>query len=334
MNKDFSFYITKFFSDYLPNHRNVSKNTIALYRDCFVLFLQFCNQQENLNVDTITFKDISRNLILEFLSWLENERKSSIQTRNQRLAAWKSFCKFVQFEEPQYFELCNNIRDIEPKKYTKNTLEYLSVEAIKILLEQPNIALKQEFRDLAILSLLYDSGARVQELIDLKVSNLTLDGNPKIVITGKGNKTRVVPINKEVAKILKQYIKKFELKKSDILFTNKYGNKITRQGILYIIEKYTEKAKNVKTEIYKNLSISPHSFRHSKAMHLLENGVNLIYIRDFLGHVSVKTTEIYAIANPEIRRKQIESASKTVIKKGRYSEKDKNDLLRFLKDEL
>lgn len=333
MNKDFSFYITKFFSDYLPNHRNVSKNTIALYRDCFVLFLQFCDKDKNINIDTITFKDISRNLILEFLSWLENKRKCSIQTRNQRLAAWKSFCKFVQFEEPQYFELCNSIRDIEPKKYTKNTLEYLSVEAIKILLEQPNIAVKQEFRDLAILSLLYDSGARVQELINLKVSNLTLDGNPKVVITGKGNKTRIVPINKEVAKIIKQYIKKFELKNSDILFTNKYGNKITRKGICYILNKYIGKAK-INTPQYFRVKISPHSLRHSKAMHLLENGVNLIYIRDFLGHVSVVTTEIYAIANPEIRRKQIESASKAVIKKGRYSEKHKNDLLKFLKEEL
>lgn len=333
MNKDFSFYIAKFFSDYLPNHRNVSKNTIALYRDCFVLFLQFCDKDKNINIDTITFKDISRNLILEFLSWLENERKSSIQTRNQRLAAWKSFCKYVQFEEPQYFELCNNIRDIEPKKYTKNTLEYLSVEAIKILLEQPNTAINQEFRDLAILSLLYDSGARVQELIDLKVSNLTLDGNPKVVITGKGNKTRIVPINKEVAKIMKQYIKKFELKNSDILFTNKYGNKLTRKGICYILNKYIEKAK-INNQQYFKVKISPHSLRHSKAMHLLENGVNLIYIRDFLGHVHIVTTEIYATANPEIRRKQIENASKTVVKKGKYSEKDKNDLLKFLKEEL
>lgn len=334
MNKDFSFYITKFFSDYLPNHRNVSKNTIALYRDCFVLFLKFCDKDKNINIDTITFKDISRNLILEFLSWLESERKCSIQTRNQRLAAWKSFCKYVQFEEPQYFELCNNIRDIEPKKYIKNSLNYLSAEAIKILLEQPNIAINQEFRDLAILSLLYDSGTRVQELIDLKVSNLTLDGNSKVVITGKGNKTRIVPINKEVSKILKQYIKNFELKNSDILFTNKYGNKITRQGIFYIIEKYINRAKKVKPEIYKNTSISPHSFRHSKAMHLLENGVNLIYIRDFLGHVSVDTTQIYAVSNPEIRRKQIEVASKDVVKKGRYTEKYKNDLLKFLKEEL
>lgn len=333
MNKDFSFYITKFFSDYLPNHKNASKNTIALYRDCFVLFLQFCSKEKNINVDTISFKDISRNLILEFLSWLENERKSSIQTRNQRLAAWKSFCKYVQFEEPQYFELCKNIRDIEGKKYTKKSLEYLSVEAIKILLAQPNIAIKQEFRDLAILSLLYDSAARVQELIDLKVSNLTLDGNSKVVITGKGNKTRIVPINKEVAKILKQYIKKFELKDTDILFTNKYGQKFNRKGIYNILNKYIERAKVNNSELFRE-KISPHGMRHSKAMHLLENGVNLIYIRDFLGHVEIATTEIYAIANPEIRRKQIESASKDIIKNKRYSEKDKNDLLKYLKEEL
>jgi site-specific recombinase XerD len=333
MNKDFSFYITKFFSDYLPNHRNASKNTIALYRDCFILFLQFCNKEKNINIDTISFKDISRDLILEFLSWLENERKSSIQTRNQRLATWKSFCKYVQFEDPQYFELCSNIRDIETKKYNKKLLEYLSVEAIKILLSQPNTSIKQEFRDLAILSLLYDSAARVQELIDLKVSNLTLDGNSKVVITGKGNKTRIVPLNKEVSKILKQYIKKFELKDTDILFTNKYGQSFTRKGICYILNKYIERAKINNSQYFRE-NISPHGMRHSKAMHLLENGVNLIYIRDFLGHVEISTTEIYAVANPEIRRKQIEAASKDVIKSKKYSEKYKNELLKYLKEEL
>ena len=114
--KDFQFYLTDFFSNFLPNHKNVSKNTIALYRDCFVLFLQFCSNEKNINIDKITFSDISRDLILEFLSWLENTRKNSIQTRNQRLAALKSFCKFVQFEAPEFFKLCSNIRNIEPKK--------------------------------------------------------------------------------------------------------------------------------------------------------------------------------------------------------------------------
>ena len=132
-NKDFSFYVTKFFSEYLPHYKNLSANTISLYRDCFVLFLKFCNEYKHINIDKLTFSEISRNLILEYLSWLEDSRKSSILTRNQRLAAWKSFCKFVQFENPAFYQICSDIRAIEPKKCAKKTFDYLSVEAIKIL---------------------------------------------------------------------------------------------------------------------------------------------------------------------------------------------------------
>lgn len=333
MNKDFSFYLTNFFNEFLPRHKNVSRNTILLYRDCFVLFLKFCEKERNINVDTISFDDISRELVLNFLSWIETNRKCSIQTRNQRLAAWKSFCKYVQFEDPKYFELCSNIRNIEPKKHNKVSMNYISSDGIRVLLKQPNMHYKNEFRDLAILSLLYDSGARVQELIGLNVSNLCLENNSKIYITGKGNKTRVVPLNKEMSKILKQYISKFKLRNTDILFMNKYGNRLTRKGVDYILNKYIERAKIQYPEYFK-FKVSPHCLRHSKAMHLLEAGVNLIYIRDFLGHVSVATTEVYAKANPEIRRKQLEKASKNIIKKSRFSSKDKNALIKFLKEEL
>lgn len=331
LTKDFPFYLTNFFNDFLPNHKNASKNTIALYKDCFVLFLEFCKNYKNINIDKISFDDISRNLILEFLSWLENSRHSSIQTRNQRLAAWKSFCKFVQFEAPQFFELCAEIRNIEPKKHTKNNVDYLSKDAIKILLNQPDSNKKNELRDLALLSLLYDSGARVQELIDLQVCNLSLNTQAKITITGKGNKTRCVPLNKPVSRILKLYISTFKLNENDILFANKYGEKFTQKGITYIIDKYVKRAK-LEYSNYFNCKISAHTFRHSKAMHILEAGVNLIYIRDFLGHESVITTEIYAKANPEIRRKQIEEASVNVISKSKFSNSQKNELLHFLKE--
>ncbi len=331
INKDFSFYLTKFFCDYLPNHKNASKNTIMLYRDCFVLFFDFCVEVKHINVDKISFSDISRNLILEFLSWLENSRHSSIQTRNQRLAAWKSFCKFVQFEDPHFFKICSDIRNIEPKKCQKETLNYLSVDAIKILLQQPNSSSKNGFRDLAILSLLYDSGARVQEIIDLHVYNLSLNSISKVFLTGKGNKTRIVPLNKEVSDILRQYISLFNLQKDDILFANKHGDKLTRQGITYILNKYIEQAK-MEYGGYFSLKISPHCIRHSKAMHLLESNVHLIHIRDFLGHESVMTTEIYAKSNPEIRRKQITEASENIVKKSKFSNDDKQDLLMFLKN--
>lgn len=333
MIKDFSYYLTNFFKEYLPKHKNVSKNTILLYRDCFLLFFEFCNKEKNINIDTLSFNDIARNLILDFLLWLETNRNSSIQTRNQRLAAWKSFCKYVEFEAPEFFEVCSSIRSIEPKKTAKESINYLSLNSIKILLKQPNVEIKKEFRDLAILSLLYDSGARVQELIDLSVCNLVLDSKARVFLTGKGNKTRIVPLSKEVTKILKKYIKLYGLKNEDILFSNKSNTKLTRQGIQYILKKYIERAKKEDSSLF-NKNISNHSLRHSKAMHLLESGVNLIYIRDFLGHVSVITTEIYAKANPEIRRKQIEKASKKVVSKSKYSKKEKDELIKFLKEEL
>lgn len=329
--KDFSYYITKFFGDYLPNHKGASFNTISLYRDCFVLFIQFCEQTKKITTDALSFDKINRKLILEFLSWLETSRKSSIQTRNQRLAAWKSFCKFVQFEAPEFFDICVSIRNIETKKCAKTSINYLSVEAIKLLLQQPNPNKKEDLRDLAILSLLYDSGARVQELLDLQVCNLVLDNKPKVFLTGKGNKTRIVPINREVSNILKNYIFIFKLQNADNIFTNKKGEKLTKMGITYILNKYIKKASILKPEYFK-IKFSPHCLRHSKAMHLLENNVNLIYIRDFLGHVSVSTTEIYAKANPEIRRKQIEKSSKCIVKESKFSKNDKDDLMKFLRE--
>lgn len=332
INKDFSFYLTNFFADFLPNHRNCSKNTISLYKHCFILFLQFCKNEKHINIDVISFKDISTQLILEFLSWLENSRNCSIQTRNQRLAALKSFCKFVQFEEPQFFELCSSIRNIEPKKCDKNSLNYLSFESIKILLQQPQVTIKSEFKDLTLLTLMYETGARVQEIIDLHVYNLNLNNRATIHIVGKGNKTRIVPINKEITDILHKYISWFNLDSTDILFSNKYGKKLTRQGVGYILDKYLQRAREKNIPL--DLNISPHCLRHSKAMHLLENGVNLIYIRDFLGHESVITTEIYAKANPEIRRKQIEKCSKSVVQESKFSANEQNNLLEFLKEQL
>ena len=329
--KDFSFYLTNFFNEYMPNHKNFSKNTIMLYRDCFILFFRFCEEYKNINVDNLTFSYISKDLILEYLSWLEITRNSSIQTRNQRLAALKSFCKFVEFEAPEFYDVCSSIRNIEPKKYEKSTPNYLSIEAMKLLLQQPNADNKAELRDLALLSLLYDSGARVQEIIDLHISNLTLQNKSTLHVIGKGQKAREIPINKSTAKILKNYISLYGLVNSDYLFVNKYGKKLTRQGISYILNKYIIRAKEKYPELFCN-SITTHSCRHSKAMHLLEDGVNLIYIRDFLGHSSVSTTEMYARANPEIRRTEIEKASKMLISKSKFSENKKSGLLMFLKD--
>ena len=333
MNREFSYYLTKFLSDYLPNHKNVSKNTIALYRDCFILFIKFYTEQKKKAIEKLNFNEISKELILEFLVWLEKSRNSSIQTRNQRLAAWKSLCNYVQFENPELLNICIEIKSIEPKKYQKKALNYLSLNEIELLLKQPNINNKLEFRDLAILTLMYDSGARVQEIIDLHVYSLKFTNTYSVYLTGKGNKTRIVPIQKATAQILKKYISDNSLLNDDILFSNKYHQSLSQKGVTYILKKYLKQAKNENPKFFNN-NISLHSLRHSKAMHLLESGVNIVYIRDFLGHVSISTTEIYAKANPEIRRKEIEKSTANIIKNSKFSKSKQIELMDYLKDLL
>lgn len=332
-NKNFSFYVTDFFSNFLPNHKGCSKNTIYSYRDSFSLFLIFCSEYKHINIDTLSFNNINVSLILDYVSWLEKERKASVSTRNQRLAAIKSFCKYVQLQAPEFYDICASIRKIEMEKGVHQAVNYLSVEATKILMQQPNIKEKQELRDLAILSLMYDSAARVGEIINLKVSNVLINGQNIVQLLGKGNKIRLTPITREVTNILNIYINIFNLQKDELLFFNKSHKKLTKEGISYILNKYISKAQKNHNDLF-NKKITPHCLRHSKAMHMVENNVNLIYIRDFLGHVSVVTTEYYAKANPEIRRKQIESASENIIEKSKYSVEERNNLKAFLKELL
>lgn len=256
-------------------------------------------------------------------------------TRNQRLAAIHSFFKYIQYRELQYYDLCSSILQIKFKKYSKTIVSYFTLNELKFLLSIPNKSSKQEYRDLTLMVVLYDTGARVQEIIDLKLKQLQLTDKPIVYLTGKGNKTRIVPITIDTKNILQKYITDNNISDSEAnVFKNKHNRPLTRVGINYILNKYINIARNKRKDYFKN-KISPHCFRHSKAMHLLEAGVNLIYIRDFLGHVSVTTTEIYAKANPEIKRKVIEENSSYLnIANSNYNEDKKYELLQWLKENI
>lgn len=252
---------------------------------------------------------LSSDLLTGFLEWLETVRKCGISTRNQRLAAIHSFFRFVQTEEPSGLFHFQKVIAIPTKKAVKPLVEHLTPGAMKILLEQPERSCQKGRRDLTLMSVMYDTGARVQELIDIKVSDVILENPAVIVLTGKGNKTRRVPLLKNTVSLLERYITENRLDKqwkNDYpLFTNNMKNKLTKEGIAYIIVKYVESARRSSTLVPSK--VKPHMFRHSKAMHLLQAGVNLIYIRDFLGHVDIKTTEIYARTDTETKRKAIEN---------------------------
>lgn len=211
-------------------------------------------------------------------------------------------------------------------------MEYMTVDVLKILLQQPNIKTKDGRRDLTILATLYDTGARVSELTNLKVRDIKFDTNTTTIkLFGKGKKVRYVPIIGNTAEILNRYIQEnnLSMEYDKYLFVSKLGKPLTKAGIKYIIEKYRVMAENESSLIPKN--INPHMFRHSKAMHLLESGVNFVYIRDFLGHCNIETTEIYAKISVEQKRKVLSSTYEENIPSYKENSwtKDK-DLLEYL----
>jgi site-specific recombinase XerD len=333
-SNDFAAYLSAFFLTYLSIKKNYSDNTIKSYRDTFIIFLKYCNDKLRIKPEKMDFARLNRNMIEDFLSWLECEKEYSVSTRNQRLAALHAFFRYIQLESPEYMELCNSILSIKTKKTPLAEINYLSIEGIKSLLSMPNINLSSECRDLAILAVMYDTGARVQEIADLQITDIRINALSTIRLTGKGNKTRIIPLMPQTMSILKKYMIEYELldktKRAEPLFFNRKNEKLTRAGLSYILNKYVEKAK-VEDKILFPKKMSAHVLRHSKAIHLLESGVNLIYIRDFLGHSSVTTTEIYAKSNPEMKRKAIEQASKKVLPKETLSNKKKKNLEDWLR---
>lgn len=331
MANNLNYYIEKYFKEYLPKTKGTSKQTILSYRDAFKLLLEYIKKNYKININNIKLDDINYELIIQFLDYLEEKKKNSISTRNQRLAAIHSFYKFLQLREFSCFDIYSQILSIPTKKTSQSTISYFSLNEIEILLNLPNTSLKYGFRDYTLLFFMYETGARVSE-----VANITKDKfyfNEKdsyVIINGKGNKDRKIPITSNLSNILYKYFNSFSIKDSDYLFKSKFNTKITRKGIEYILIKYVKQCKNIYSDKFKE-KYSCHSMRHSRAMHLLESGVDLIKIRDFLGHNSIVTTEIYAKVNPIIKQRLISNYSKELDISDKYTCNNKKELLDFLK---
>lgn len=313
---DFSKSLTDFLSKYLPGEKGVSNNTIASYKVTFILLIHFMENEKKVKIQHLMLKHLTKECIIEYLDWLQRERKCKTSSRNVRLAAIHSFFKFVQYEYPENLVETQQVLSIKVKKAKKDSMNYLSIEGIKLLFSQPDITTRKGRRDLTLLCLMYDCAARVQEIIDLTASSIRLNKPYTIKIVGKGNKARIVPLIDEQVAHLIQYIQENKLDKEHAnlypLFYNSRGEKLTRAGVNHILATYLKMAKGKDANCIPD-KISCHSLRHSKAMHLLQAGVNLVYIRDILGHVSVTTTEIYARADSKSKREAIEKAYTNVI---------------------
>lgn len=331
---NFSKYITGFLSKYLPNERGASPNTISSYRDTFVLLILYMQSVKNIRVEKLTLEKITRQTVLDFLEWLQQERKSNSSTRNARLAAIHSFYSYLQYESIDFLHEAQRIISIKFKKAPQQSMSYFSIDGIRLLLQQPDMKSARGRRDLTMLSLMYDTGCRVQELIDLTPSSIKFSKPITIRIIGKGNKARIVPLLDGQVDYLKNHLRENGLEESHVnvypLFANNRKEKLTRAGIGYILQKYVDTARKIDGSLMPK-KVSPHALRHSKAMHLLQAGVNIVYIRDILGHVSIQSTEIYARADSKQKRDAIEKAYVNVNPDEESMWSNNSNLLTWLK---
>lgn len=328
---DLAVYLRAFLAHYLPVQRNASPNTISGYRYAFILLLRYCAQVCKTPVQHLRLEDIDAPLVLAFLEHLERERGASPQTRNHRLAALHSFFRYVQTQAPEHLPQCQRILAIPLRRLSQADPTYLSPSALAAVLAQPDPSTRKGRRDAVLLSLLYDTGARVQELIDLRVCDVHLAAPARVRLTGKGRKTRLVPLMPSTARLLARYLHEEKLDDpvhaETRLFQNQRGEPFSRWGIRYLLRRYSEQARATCTDLPER--ITPHSLRHAKGMHLLQAGNPTIVIRDILGHVDIESTEVYARADLEMKRRALENAPRVATP--RRSWQREPDLLAWLR---
>jgi len=327
---DFANYLTLFFTAYLVGVRNLCENTIMSYRDSFRLLLLFFRDVLGIKPEKLTIEMIKPGLVIQFLDWLQTERKCSTATRNLRLSAIHAFFTYLQVQEPSYLFLCQKIIQVPVKKCSKTIIQHLTPEQTTRLLKQPDLQTKNGRRDVTLLSVLYDTGARVQEVCDLRVKDVRLEHPALVTLTGKGRKSRHVPLLRNTMELLRTYMQENRMlqngKQDMPLFFNQRHAALTRGGITCILRKYIPEMQG--SDMPEKLS--PHMLRHSKAIHLLNAGVNLLMIRDILGHESIQTTEMYAKIDMETKRKSLESVYSDITPENLPDWNQDSNLLDFL----
>jgi len=301
-------YMYSFFYQFLSDQKGLSSNSILAYRDAIKLLLCFAADSLKKAVDQLSIEDLDDKLILDFLHHLEIERKCSVKTRNVRLAAIRSFFDFISREEPELLQHCRRIRSIPLKQAEHKTVEYLEDDEVQAIFDSVDVNSRNGLRDKALFLFLYNTGARVQEVVDVKISDLHLDTPGKVNLLGKGKKQRACPIWPETVEAIENYIKHREPDDPDEqhLFLNAHGKSITRFGIRHIIKKYTGKASQECSSL-NDKKVGPHTFRHSTAMHLIQSGNDINMVKLWLGHADINTTHMYTDISMDLKRKILDS---------------------------
>jgi integrase/recombinase XerD len=301
--------LVRFFQEYLPKQRGGSAHTVRSYRDALVLLLQFAARDSNRGIEQLQIADLNAERVKRFLNFLETERHNGIATRNARLATIHVFARFLINERPECLNTLQPVIAIEFKRGRQIVpIEYLETGEIDALLRSIDRSRPDGQRDYALFALMFNTGARVQEVLNLRRSDLRLDPPCQVRLRGKGNKVRQSPIWPATAQVLREYIDQHRSASDDPanapLFNNARGQRLTRFGVRYLLRKYVAAAGHTATSM-REKRIHPHSIRHSTAICLLKSGVDFATISQWLGHANLNTTMRYARADIDLKRQAL-----------------------------
>ena len=325
-------WVRRFLLEYLVTECNLARNTQRSYRDTFCLLIPFVARHAKKEVDQIAVTDISSDVVRLFLRHLEECRKCSVATRNQRLAAIHSLARFIGMRSPEHIVWCGQLRTIPPKRAPRSTITYLEKPEMDALLSAPDQLTDQGHRDHALLLFLYNTGARADEAAQTKIVDLSLAHTPRdhslVQIRGKSNKLRRCPLWPQTVAELSSLIDGRQ--QNDHVFLNRCGQPVTRFGIHTMIERYVQKIFPGMPSLA-GKRISPHTIRHTTATHLLRAGVDINTIRAWLGHVSLNTTNVYAEVDVQMKAKALATCEVSASQPKKHWRND-TTLLQFLRN--
>ncbi len=323
-----------FFEDYLTAQRDVSANTIYAYRDSIKLVLRFTARRTGRQVVRLRLADLGADIVLAFLGHLEIERKNCVATRNCRLVAIHRFFAYVAEREPQHAELCRRVLDIPVKKTVSSTMTYLDCDEMKAVLAMPTPSHRLGLRDFALLTFLYNTGARASEAVGLSIRDIHFETSAQVRILGKGRKERACPLWPETVTALRAYLEQCDdgERPDAPLFLNAHGGRLGRFGVVTVVKRHVTAAIRLQPSLAAK-RVSPHTLRHTAAMHLLQSGVELNVIKSWLGHVSITTTSQYIEIDMAMKREALDRCSPPVpMQPGDSPWHSRKDIVEWLDD--
>lgn len=319
--------LQRFFLEYLCNQRRASSETISSYRDTWRLLLQYINDKQAIAPVSLCLQDLNASMILGFLDHLEDARKNSVKSRNVRLAAIRSFFRLVALNEPASVHQASSIMAIPMKRTTKRLVHYLSRDEIDALLAAPDLYQQDGRRDHALLLTLYNSGARASEIISLRKSQVSFGTCSFLHLHGKGRKERTIPLWSKTACVLRAWLSEIASLQSELVFTNTVGQKLTRNGLNYILQRAV-KAASAECPSFASKTVTPHMLRHTTATHLLQSGVDISVIALWLGHENIETTHVYLESDLDTKEHALNKLAPAGVDVPRFKPTD--EVLAFL----